>query len=48
MISGFAMIRTTGIMCKMIVVLDVLFSVMYVFDDVGFPPWFKAVYMNSE
>ena len=42
------MIRIVGMMCRMIVVFVVLFIVMYVFDDVGLPPWFSAVYMNRE
>lgn len=32
----------------MIVVLDTLFSVIYVLDEIGLLPWFRAVYMNSE
>ena len=32
----------------MIVVLVVLFIVKYVFDESGLPPWFRAVYINSE
>lgn len=47
-ISGFIIIRTIGIRWIMIVVFVVLFIVIYVFDDVGFLPWFSAVYMNRE
>jgi hypothetical protein len=32
----------------MIVVLDTLFSVIYVLDEIGLLPWFRAVYMNRE
>ena len=42
------MIRITGIKCSKIVVFEFLFSVKYVFEDVGFAPWFSAVYINSE
>lgn len=42
------MIKITGIKCIIIVVFEAPFSVKYVLDDVGFAPWFRAVYMNNE